>query len=99
MIKILFALLFLTFTSGCLRPTETIGEANGESQVYKFRFGEAVYITEGFYKGCHGRVTDARHYFDGNRYTVDASCYNGSFSAKPQLNLKEEEIIHDDSTT
>jgi hypothetical protein len=89
--NILFVLLFLISCQGCKEV---------ELKPFKFRLGDAVYIPEGFYKGCKGHITEGYRGETLNVYSVDLKCYNGSYSVeKNGMNFKEEDLIKDDTAT
>jgi hypothetical protein len=70
-----------------------------------FCFGSAVYITNGFFKGCRGHIVDFRRcfYIDNYSdicYSMDAMCTgsNGTYSVKKTLDfVHEEDLVEDDS--
>jgi hypothetical protein len=69
-LQIMLVLLPLTL---CFVGCNTTKEET-ETQYPVFHFGQSVYVTTGFYKGCKGEVTDYNTIFHPIHYKVTATC-------------------------
>ena len=64
-----------------------------------YRFGDRVFVQDGFYKGCKGRVIAFRYGFSEIEpsYRVAAKCttYDGKFSYEKEMEFEARELIED----
>jgi hypothetical protein len=63
----------------------------------RFRFGDPVAVTDGFYSGCHGRVTDYRIWGSDIVYKVNMYCdsSDGKFGHSNDGEYKESDLVED----
>ncbi len=106
--KFAIFLLALLFICGCFdtKPSEDVGffgahpsETLPPLEGPKFRFGDAVFVDQGFYKGCQGNVTEYRRSLHGFDYTVNAKCasVDGKYTENKIVVINERDLVTDGS--
>lgn len=67
----------------------------------EYRFGDRVFVADGFYKGCKGPVIGYRNWDnDSMYYEVDATCVSvdGKYTLRLKKDFSNGELIPDVST-
>lgn len=93
-------LLSLMLLQGCVIPN-----VNGDPSNLLYRFGDPVYISNGFYKGCKGHITGYSFHTKTlgepplTYYSVDAICYSvdGRYDTKKELEVFSGDLLEDGS--
>jgi hypothetical protein len=103
--RLFIFLLVLLFLQGCnLVHTEpSISGGHHTEAELLYRFGDPVYVANGFFKGCKGHITDYEfkiHDFSAPTdtfYVVDATCYSvdGRYDAKKLLTIFSGDLLED----
>jgi len=89
-----YALIAFLLLNGCVRrPTDVY-----EASPLRFRFGENVYVAEGFYRGCKGWISGHHEDGVGNHYYVNSECaIKSDTTVSVILDAKESELVEDAS--
>jgi hypothetical protein len=97
--QILFVILGLLswhlvfYLTGCTETPEEI------KPIIAHVFGDRVYVTGGFYRGCKGRVTAVSRWGETNYYSVEATCISpdGQFTQTKSIEFDEKDLLEDAS--
>jgi hypothetical protein len=88
-------LLLLVLLQGCTFPFQN-PETMGRPPL-RFHFGDKVFVNEGFYEGCRGRVIDYRYWGSGVEYKVTGECpsKDGQYVFYSKIEFNSEELVED----
>lgn len=95
--KRLLFIIALFLLMGCNEPIQT--QLKEKFFPPKFSFGQKVYVSEGFYSGCSGRVIAAKEWSDKLIYTIDATCksMDDQYTYKKEMQFLSQDLVPDAS--
>jgi ribosomal protein L24 len=85
------SILIVLFISACSNPAQ-------QAYMFRFKFGDRVYVPSGFYIGTKGRIIQCWYYTNEEIYCdVDATLVSvdGRYTKNQVMTFKEKDLIED----